>query len=68
MPTIPLWLGLAAAVPPTWSPLQVYFVITLIVSLFGWTGSPAKSAAASSRSAARISLPPHASTAPASGA
>jgi peptide/nickel transport system permease protein len=38
MPTIPLWLGLAAAVPLTWSPLQIYFVITLIVSLFGWTG------------------------------
>lgn len=38
MPTIPLWLGLAAAIPITWSPLEVYFVITLIVSLFGWTG------------------------------
>jgi peptide/nickel transport system permease protein len=38
MPTIPLWLGLAAAIPLTWSPLAVYFVITLIVSLFGWTG------------------------------
>jgi peptide/nickel transport system permease protein len=38
MPTIPLWLGLAAAIPLTWSPLTVYFVITLIVSLFGWTG------------------------------
>lgn len=38
MPTIPLWLGLAAAIPLTWSPLEVYFVITLIVSLFGWTG------------------------------
>jgi peptide/nickel transport system permease protein len=38
MPTIPLWLGLAAAVPLTWSPLQVYFMITLIVALFGWTG------------------------------
>lgn len=38
MPTIPLWLGLAAAIPLTWSPLNVYFVITLIVSLFGWTG------------------------------
>jgi peptide/nickel transport system permease protein len=38
MPTIPLWLGLAAAVPLTWSPLQVYFTITLIVALFGWTG------------------------------
>lgn len=38
MPTIPLWLGLAAAIPLTWSPLHVYFIITLIVSLFGWTG------------------------------
>lgn len=38
MPTIPLWLGLAAAVPLTWSPLKVYFVITLIVSLLAWTG------------------------------
>ncbi len=38
MPTIPLWLGLAAAIPLTWSPLSVYFVITLIVSLLGWTG------------------------------
>lgn len=38
MPTIPLWLGLAAAIPLTWSPLQVYFVITIIVSLLAWTG------------------------------
>jgi peptide/nickel transport system permease protein len=37
MPTIPLWLGLAAAIPLTWSPLHIYFVITLIVSLLGWT-------------------------------
>jgi peptide/nickel transport system permease protein len=37
MPTIPLWLGLAAAIPLTWPPAQVYFVITLIVSLLGWT-------------------------------
>lgn len=38
MPTIPLWLGLAAAIPLTWSPLRVYFIITLIVSLLAWTG------------------------------
>lgn len=38
MPTIPLWLGLAAAIPISWSPLQVYFVITIIVSLLAWTG------------------------------
>ncbi|MBB3589763.1 peptide/nickel transport system permease protein [Rhizobium sp. BK529] len=37
MPTIPLWLGLAAAIPLTWSPVNVYFVITVIVSLLGWT-------------------------------
>lgn len=37
MPTIPLWLGLAAAIPLTWSPVHVYFVITIIVSLLGWT-------------------------------
>jgi peptide/nickel transport system permease protein len=37
MPTIPLWLGLAAAIPLTWTPLHVYFVITVIVSLLGWT-------------------------------
>ncbi len=38
MPTIPLWLGLAAAIPVSWSPLQVYFIVTIIVSLLGWTG------------------------------
>ncbi|WP_117194400.1 ABC transporter permease [Rhizobium terrae] len=37
MPTIPLWLGLAAAIPLTWSPVSVYFVITIIVSFLGWT-------------------------------
>ena len=38
IPTIPLWLGLAAAMPPEWGPLQIYFAITLILSLIGWTG------------------------------
>lgn len=38
LPTIPLWLGLAAALPPRWSALQVYFAITIILSLVGWTG------------------------------
>ncbi|MGN6483954.1 MAG: ABC transporter permease [Thermomicrobiales bacterium] len=38
VPTIPLWMGLAAALPKTWSPLQVYFGITLILSIIGWTG------------------------------
>jgi peptide/nickel transport system permease protein len=37
IPTIPLWMGLAAAVPASWSPQQVYFAITIIISLIGWT-------------------------------
>ena len=38
IPTIPLWMGLAAAIPLSWPPLRVYFMITIIVSLIGWTG------------------------------
>ncbi|WP_411034043.1 ABC transporter permease [Shinella sp. BYT-45] len=37
IPTIPLWMGLAAAIPVGWPPLRTYFIITLIVSLIGWT-------------------------------
>lgn len=38
LPTIPLWMGLAAALPPNWSALKVYFGITIILSLISWTG------------------------------
>ena len=37
IPTIPLWMGLAAALPREWTVLQVYFAITIIISLLGWT-------------------------------
>jgi peptide/nickel transport system permease protein len=37
IPTIPLWMGLAAAMPKTWTVTQVYFTITIIISLIGWT-------------------------------
>jgi peptide/nickel transport system permease protein len=37
MPTIPLWMGLAAAMPQNWSVLRTFFVITIIISLIGWT-------------------------------
>lgn len=37
IPTIPLWMGLAAAVPDHWSILRIYFAITLIIALIGWT-------------------------------
>jgi peptide/nickel transport system permease protein len=38
VPTIPLWLGLAAGLPKDWSVQRIYFAITLIISLFAWTG------------------------------
>ena len=38
IPSIPLWMGLSAALPLDWPPLQVYFAITVILSLIGWTG------------------------------
>jgi peptide/nickel transport system permease protein len=37
IPTIPLWMGLAASLPSDWSVVQVYFAITIIISLIGWT-------------------------------
>jgi peptide/nickel transport system permease protein len=37
LPTIPLWMGLAAAVPKEWSVVKMYFAITIIISLIGWT-------------------------------
>jgi peptide/nickel transport system permease protein len=37
IPTIPLWMGIAAALPQSWSVRQVYFAITIIISLIGWT-------------------------------
>ena len=37
IPTIPLWMGLAAALPRDWSILQIYFAITIIISLLAWT-------------------------------
>jgi peptide/nickel transport system permease protein len=37
LPTIPIWLGLTAALPQDWSPLTRYFAITIILSLVGWT-------------------------------
>ncbi len=37
VPTIPLWMGLAAALPTDWPPLRLYFGITVILSFIGWT-------------------------------
>jgi peptide/nickel transport system permease protein len=38
LPSIPLWLALAAIMPVTWSPLAIYFAITIILGLIDWTG------------------------------
>ncbi|HEX6358707.1 ABC transporter permease [Actinophytocola sp.] len=37
IPVIPLWMGLAAAMPKDWSVTQVYFALTVILSVIGWT-------------------------------
>lgn len=38
MPTIPLWMSLAAALPRSWTPMQIYLGMILIMSIIGWTG------------------------------
>jgi peptide/nickel transport system permease protein len=37
IPTIPLYMTLSAALPNDWSIEQVYFGITMIIALVGWT-------------------------------
>ncbi|MCA0449400.1 MAG: ABC transporter permease [Proteobacteria bacterium] len=36
LPTIPIWLAMAAALPQDWPATLNYFMITLILSLTGW--------------------------------
>lgn len=38
LPHVPLWLALSAILPVTWSPMLVYFGITIILGLLDWTG------------------------------
>ena len=37
-PELPLWMALSAALPVTWSPVLIYFGITIILGLIDWTG------------------------------
>jgi peptide/nickel transport system permease protein len=37
IPSIPLWMALSATLPSDWPALRVYFAITIILSLLGWT-------------------------------
>lgn len=38
IPTIPLWMALAASLPQDWPPVRIYFGITIILSFIGWCG------------------------------
>jgi peptide/nickel transport system permease protein len=38
IPSIPLWMALAAIIPVTWSPILVYVGITIILGMLDWTG------------------------------
>ena len=37
-PELPLWMALSAALPVDWSPILIYFGITIILGLLDWTG------------------------------
>ena len=38
LPELPLWMALSAALPITWSPILIYFGITIILGLLDWPG------------------------------
>lgn len=37
-PELPLWMALSAALPVTWSPVLIYFGITIILGMLDWPG------------------------------
>ncbi len=37
IPMIPLWMGLAAALPANWPQFKIFISVVIIISLFGWT-------------------------------
>ena len=37
IPTLPLWMSLAAVLPKEWSSLQIYFAVTIILGFITWT-------------------------------
>ena len=36
LPELPLWLALSAAVPSHWSPVAVFFIISVILGVLDW--------------------------------
>ena len=37
IPTLPLWMSLAAVLPKEWSTLRIYFAVTIILGFISWT-------------------------------
>ena len=37
-PELPLWMALSASLPVAWSPILIYFGITIILGMLDWTG------------------------------
>ncbi|MEL4377868.1 ABC transporter permease [Brucella cytisi] len=38
LPSLPLWMALSAVMPVSWSPILIYFGITIILGMLDWTG------------------------------
>ena len=38
LPELPLWMALSASLPITWSPILIYFGITIILAFLDWPG------------------------------
>ena len=57
-PELPLWMALSAALPVNWSPILVYFGITIILGLLDWPGSRARCDPSCWLCARRTSPPP----------
>jgi peptide/nickel transport system permease protein len=38
LPELPMWLALSAAVPISWGPITVFFMISIILGLLDWPG------------------------------
>ena len=38
IPSLPLWMALAAAVPTDWTSIETYFAITIVLCIVGWAG------------------------------
>lgn len=36
-PNVPLWMAFSASIPDTWTPVQVFFMMSVIISFIGWT-------------------------------